>query len=128
MQSRTIQPAPVRSPSVVLAIILAAQLMAVVDASVVITALPSIHRSLGFSTAGLTWVQTAYMLPFGGLLLLGSRAGDILGRRRVFTAGLGLFTLASLMAGLAQSPAWLIAARAVQGASAAVAVPPHSPS
>ncbi len=123
MQSRTIQPAPVRSPSVVLAIILAAQLMAVVDASVVITALPSIHRSLGFSTAGLTWVQTAYMLPFGGLLLLGSRAGDILGRRRVFTAGLGLFTLASLMAGLAQSPAWLIAARAVQGASAAVAVP-----
>jgi EmrB/QacA subfamily drug resistance transporter len=108
---------------VVLAIVLAAQLMAVLDASVVITALPSIHRSLGFSAAGLSWVQTAYMLPFGGLLLLGARAGDILGRRRVFMVGLVVFTLASLMAGLAQSPGWLIAARAVQGAAAAVAVP-----
>ena len=97
--------------------------MAVVDASVVISALPSIHKSLGFSATGLSWVQNAYMLPFGGLLLLGARAGDILGRRRVFIAGLGLFTFASLLAGLAQSAEWLIAARALQGAAAAVAVP-----
>jgi EmrB/QacA subfamily drug resistance transporter len=113
----------VSSPTIVLAIILTAQLMAVVDASVVITALPSIHRSLGFSATGLSWVQNAYMLPFGGLLLLGARAGDILGRRRTFVAGLALFTFASLMAGLAQSAEWLIAARAVQGLAAAVAVP-----
>ncbi len=123
MTSSTLKPAPVRSPAMVLAIILAAQLMAVLDASVVITALPSIHEALGFSPTGLSWVQTAYMLPFGGLLLLGARAGDILGRRRVFLAGLALFTFASLMGGLAQSPGWLIAARAVQGAAAAVAVP-----
>jgi EmrB/QacA subfamily drug resistance transporter len=120
---QTLQPAPVRSHAVVLAIILAAQLMAVLDASVVITALPSIHRALGFTASGLSWVQTAYMLPFGGLLLLGARAGDVLGRRRVFIAGLSLFTLASLMGGLARSPEWLIAARAVQGMAAAVAVP-----
>jgi MFS family permease len=92
-----LKPAPVRSPAMVLALILAAQLMAVLDASVVITALPSIHRALGFSPTGLSWVQTAYMLPFGGLLLLGARAGDILGRRRVFLGGLAVFTLASLL-------------------------------
>jgi len=120
---RTPDPAPGRSPVIVLAIILAAQLMAVLDASVVITALPTIHRALGFSPSGLSWVQTAYMLPFGGLLLLGARAGDILGRRRVFVAGLSVFTLASLLGGLAQSPAWLIGARTLQGVAAAVAVP-----
>lgn len=123
MIPQTQELAPVRSPAIVLAIILAAQLMAVLDASVVITALPSIHKSLGFSPTGLSWVQTAYMLPFGGLLLLGARAGDILGRRRVFLAGLGVFTLASLLGGLAQSPSWLITARALQGVGAAVAVP-----
>jgi EmrB/QacA subfamily drug resistance transporter len=112
-----------RSATIVLAIILAAQLMAVLDASVVIAALPSIHRSLAFSPSGLSWVQNAYLLPFGGLLMLGARAGDILGRRRVFMGGLALFTLASLLGGLAQSPEWLIAARAIQGAAAAVAVP-----
>jgi EmrB/QacA subfamily drug resistance transporter len=123
MATQSLKPTPVRSPAVVLAIILAAQLMAVLDASVVISALPTIHRALGFSSVGLSWVQNAYMLPFGGLLLLGARAGDVLGRRRVFIAGLALFTVASLMGGLAQSPAWLIAARAVQGFAAAVAVP-----
>jgi EmrB/QacA subfamily drug resistance transporter len=123
MTSSSLEPAPVRSPALVLAIILAAQLMAVLDASVVISALPSIHKALGFSPTGLSWVQNAYMLPFGGLLLLGARAGDILGRRRVFIAGLALFTLASLMGGLAQTSQWLIAARAVQGIAAAIAVP-----
>jgi EmrB/QacA subfamily drug resistance transporter len=118
-------PPPTRDhrQTIVLAIILAAQLMAVLDASVVIAALPSIHRALHFNSSSLSWVQNAYMLPFGGLLLLGSRAGDILGRRRVFIAGLAVFTLASLMAGLAQNPTWLITARAIQGAAAAVAVP-----
>jgi EmrB/QacA subfamily drug resistance transporter len=106
-----------------MAIILAAQLMAALDASVVITALPSIHTALHFSPTGLSWVQNAYTLPFGGLLLLGARAGDLLGRRRVFVVGIALFTVASLFAGLAQSPGWLLAARAVQGVAAAVAVP-----
>jgi EmrB/QacA subfamily drug resistance transporter len=112
------------SPSrVVLALILAAQLMAVVDVSIVITALPKIHAALNFSSTGLSWVQNAYTLTFGGLLLLGARAGDLLGRRRVFMAGVAVFTLASLLGGLAQSPEWLLAARAVQGAAAAIAVP-----
>src|SRR3954468_825660 len=111
------------SPTLTLGIILACYLMIVLDVSVIITALPSIHTALDFSATGLTWVQSAYTLTFGGLLLLGARAGDLLGRRRVFVAGIGLFTLASLAAGLAQSEAWLLAARAVQGVGAAVAAP-----
>jgi EmrB/QacA subfamily drug resistance transporter len=111
------------NPSVVLAIILGSYLMIVLDGSIIITALPRIHRSLGFSRSGLSWVQNAYTLSFGGLLLLGARAGDIFGRRRVFVAGIGVFTLASLMAGLAQSVSWLLAARALQGVGAAVAAP-----
>jgi EmrB/QacA subfamily drug resistance transporter len=107
----------------VLGIILACYLMIIVDISVVITALPDIHRALDFSSTGLSWVQNAYALTFGGLLLLGARAGDILGRRRVFIAGIALFTVSSLVAGLAQSPAWLLAARAVQGIGAAIAAP-----
>ena len=79
--------------------------MIVLDASIVITALPEIHTDLGFSPTGLSWVQNAYTLTFGGLLLLGARAGDLLGRRRVFIAGLGLFIGASLLGGLAQSEA-----------------------
>jgi EmrB/QacA subfamily drug resistance transporter len=109
--------------SLILAIILACYLMIVLDMSVIITALPKIHTALHFSTAGLSWVQNAYTITFGGLLLLGARAGDILGRRRVFVAGIGLFTAASLTAGLAQSAGWLLAARAVQGIGAAVAAP-----
>ena len=97
--------------------------MIVLDASIVITALPAIEHDLGFSPTGLSWVQNAYALTFGGLLLLGARAGDLLGRRRVFMAGLGLFTAASLVGGLAQSEAWLLAARAVQGVGAAIAAP-----
>src|SRR3954462_7599599 len=112
------------SPStLVLAIILACQLMIVLDASIVITALPQIHTDLGFSATSLSWVQNGYILTFGGLLLLGARAGDLLGRRRVFMAGLSLFTAASLLGGLAQSEAWLLIARAVQGIGAAIAAP-----
>ena len=97
--------------------------MVVLDLSVIITALPKIHQALHFSAAGLSWVQSAYALTFGGLLLLGARAGDILGRRRVFVAGIGLFSVTSLLGGLAQSAEWLLAARALQGVAAAIAAP-----
>ena len=73
--------------------------MIILDTSIVITALPSIHRSLHFSATGLTWVQNAYTLTFGGLLLLGARAGDLLGRRRLFSFGIALFTAASIVGG-----------------------------
>jgi EmrB/QacA subfamily drug resistance transporter len=106
-----------------LAVILGSYLMIVLDVSIVINALPRIHHALGFSPTGLSWVQNAYTLTFGGLLLLGARAGDILGRRRMFVAGIALFSLASLAAGAAQSAAWLLAARGVQGVGAAVAAP-----
>jgi EmrB/QacA subfamily drug resistance transporter len=108
---------------VVLGIILATYLMIVLDATVVITALPSIHEGLHFSSAELSWVQSAYALTFGGLLLLGARAGDIIGRRTVFILGIGIFTFASFLGGLAQSPAELLVARAVQGAGGAIAAP-----
>ena len=107
----------------VLTIILASYLMIVLDISIVITALPQIKGALGFSAAGLSWVQNAYLLAFGGLLLLGARAGDLFGRRRMFIAGLALFTAASLAVGTAPSEGWLIAARAVQGAGAACLTP-----
>ncbi len=107
----------------VLAIILATYLMIVLDISVIIAALPRIHSSLHFSSTGLSWVQSAYTLTFGGLLLLGARAGDILGRRRMLIAGIALFTAASLAGGLAPSAAWLLGARAVQGVGAAIAAP-----
>ncbi len=110
-----------RSPE--LTLITACQLILVVDATIVNVALPSIQRSLHFSAAGLTWVVNAYTLAFGGLLLLGGRAGDILGHRRVFLAGVALFTLASLAGGFATSPEWLLAARAAQGSGAAFAGP-----
>jgi EmrB/QacA subfamily drug resistance transporter len=110
-------------PSLVLGVILATYLMIVLDASVVITALPSIREGLGFSAAGLSWVQSAYALTFGGLLLLGARAGDVWGRRRTFTWGIALFTAASLVGGLARSPGMLLTARAVQGVGAAIAAP-----
>src|SRR6185295_17548230 len=109
--------------TMVLGIVLACYLMVIVDISVIITALPDIHQGLHFSSTGLSWVQNAYTLTFGGLLLLGARAGDILGRRRVFIAGIALFTAASLAGGLAQSAEWLLIARAVQGVGAAIAAP-----
>jgi EmrB/QacA subfamily drug resistance transporter len=111
------------SPNLVLAMILACQLMFTLDTSVVVTALPKIRESLDFSGTGLSWVQNAYTLAFGGLLLLGARMGDIFGRRRVFTVGIGVFTAASLLAGLAPSATWLLVGRAAQGVAAAVAAP-----
>jgi EmrB/QacA subfamily drug resistance transporter len=106
-----------------LVVIAAAQLMVVLDASIVNVALPDIEKALGFSGTGLEWVVNAYTLTFGGLLLLGGRAGDILGRRRVFIAGIILFSVASLLGGFATSQAWLLAARAVQGVGGAVIAP-----
>jgi MFS family permease len=112
-----------RDRAVALALVLGAQLMIILDMTVVNVALPSIARDLHFSPTGLSWVLNAYTLPFGGLLLLGGRAGDILGRRRVFMAGLALFTVASLAGGLATSAGLLLAARVAQGAGGAVAIP-----
>lgn len=108
---------------VILAIIMASYLMIVIDISIVLTGLPRIKSALGFSTAGLTWIQNAYTLSFGGCLLLAARAGDILGRRRMFMLGLTIFTLASLAIGAAQSPGWMIAFRAVQGLGSAILAP-----
>jgi EmrB/QacA subfamily drug resistance transporter len=112
-----------RNPAAVLALIVVSYLMIVIDISIVITGLPKIRESLGLSPVHLSWVHNAYTLTFGGLLLLGARAGDLFGRRRMFIAGLSLFTSASLVIGLAPSAAWLLAARAVQGAGAAVLAP-----
>ena len=103
-----------------LVVIATAQLMVVLDATIVNVALPHIQQALGFSGSGLEWVVTAYALAFGGLLLLAGRAGDLLGRRRVFIGGLLVFSAASLAGGFATSQAWLLAARAVQGAGAAI--------
>jgi MFS family permease len=108
---------------VVLAIILAGYLLVLIDVSILMAALPSIRADLGFTDTSLSWAQNAYTLTFGGLLLLGARAGDLLGRRRTFMLGIGLFTAASLAVGLAQSPAWMIAARAMQGIGAATLAP-----
>src|SRR5262245_7506265 len=97
--------------------------LGVPDATIVNIALPHIQVALQFSTTDLTWVVSAYTLTFGGLLLLGGRAGDILGRRRVFMTGILLFTFASLLGGLAQEPWQLFAARALQGVDGAIASP-----
>lgn len=110
-------------PGIALTVIAACQLMVVLDATIVNIALPHIQEALSFSTTDLTWVVSAYTLTFGGLLLLGARAGDILGRRRVFMTGILLFTLASLLGGLAQEPWQLLAARALQGVGGAIASP-----
>ena len=106
-----------------LLVIATAQLMVVLDGTIVNVALPHIQLALGFSGTGLEWVVNAYAITFGGLLLLGGRAGDILGRRRVFVAGLLLFSAASLLGGFATSQWWLLTARAVQGAGGAVIAP-----
>ncbi len=106
-----------------LALLCGAFFMVLLDGTIVLVALPSIGADLGFSEQGLQWVLSAYALTFGGLLLLGGRAADLLGRRRVFIAGVLLFTAASLMCGLAWSPAALLAARVVQGVGAAIMTP-----
>ncbi len=106
-----------------LVVIATAQLMVVLDATIVNVALPHIQTALGFSGSGLEWVVNAYALTFGGLLLLGGRAGDILGRRRVFIAGIILFSVASLLGGFATTQAWLLGARALQGVGGAIVAP-----
>ena len=116
-------PAPTRRTGAGIAVVLVAQLMLVLDGTVVNVGLPSMDSALGFTPASLSWVVNAYTLTFGGLLLLGGRLGDAFGRRRVFNLGIAIFTISSLVGGLAQSPEWLIAARAVQGIGAALAAP-----
>src|SRR5438067_7474016 len=106
-----------------LALLSVVQFMVVLDIAIVNVALPSIQVDLGFSEQNLQWVISAYALVFGGFLLLGGRAADLLGRRRLFLVGIVLFTVASLLAGLAWSEASLISARALQGLGAAVITP-----
>ncbi|MCX4819947.1 MFS transporter [Streptomyces sp. NBC_01142] len=108
---------------IALLVIASCQLMVVLDITIVNIALPHIQTSLDFSTTSLSWVVNAYTLTFGGLLLLGGRAGDILGRRRVFVFGVLLFALASLLGGLSQDSGQLLAARALQGVGGAIASP-----
>src|ERR687890_1030387 len=106
-----------------LLLVCAAQLMIVLDGTIVNVALPTIQSSLGFSEVSLSWVVNAYLLTFGGFLLLGGRAGVLFGRRRVFAFGLALFTFASLLCGLAGSQGLLVAARALQGVGGAIIAP-----
>lgn len=116
-------PRRVARSTIALAVILTCQLMLVLDGTVVNIALPKIQEVLHFSASNLSWVLNAYMLAFGGLLLLGGRAGDMFGRRRLFIVGIAVFTIASLLGGFATSGAWLVASRATQGIGAALAAP-----
>jgi len=112
-----------RRPGLILGVVLISQLMVVLDATIVNIALPDIKAAMHFSPTGLSWVINAYTLAFGGLLLLGARAGDILGRRRVFLTGVALFTAASLIGGLAGNATELLIARGLQGVGGALAAP-----
>jgi EmrB/QacA subfamily drug resistance transporter len=114
---------PPRGKGAALALLATTQFVVILDASIVNVALPSIGTALEFSQENLSWVVNAYTLTFGGFLLLGGRLADLLGRRRMFTIGLVLFSVASLLGGLAQSDLWLIAARAAQGLGAALISP-----
>ncbi|MEK8109504.1 MFS transporter [Micromonospora sp. M12] len=105
-----------------LLVLCAGSLMIILDGSVVAVALPAVQRDLGFTAAGLAWVVNAYLVAFGGLLLLAGRLGDLLGRRRVFLAGIALFTVASLACAVATGPALLVAARFGQGVGGALAM------
>jgi EmrB/QacA subfamily drug resistance transporter len=116
-------PNAARAKNFALALLAMTQFVVVIDASIVNIALPSIGRALHFRQDDLTWVVNAYTLTFGGFLLLGGRLADLMGRRRMFMLGLVVFSLASLVGGLAQSEAWLIVARAVQGLGAAIVSP-----
>src|SRR3712207_1397792 len=110
-----------RSRWTALVVLCAGMLMVILDQTIVNVALPSIQDDLGFSQSGLAWVVNAYLIAFGGLLLLSGRLGDLIGRKRVFMAGLAVFTFASLLCGLAESQAMLIGARFLQGAGGAMA-------
>src|SRR5919112_6881281 len=112
-----------RRQRLALALLCTVQFMVVLDVAIVNVALPSIQRDLGFSQENLQWVISAYALLFGGFLLLGGRAADLLGRRRVFRVGLLVFTVASLLSGLAWSDGALIASRALQGLGSAIISP-----
>ena len=112
-----------RAKSLALALLAMTQFVIVIDASIVNIALPSIGRALSFSQTDLSWVVNAYTLTFGGFLLLGGRLADLMGRRRMFMLGLVVFSVGSLAGGFAQSEAWLIAARAVQGLGGAIVSP-----
>ena len=112
-----------RKPWTIFALMIAAQIMVILDVSVVNVALPSISRGLHLSAADYQWTISAYVLLSGGLLLLGGRIADLLDRRRAFLAGVGLFTAASLASALAQAPWMLIVSRAAQGAGAALLTP-----
>jgi EmrB/QacA subfamily drug resistance transporter len=109
-----------RSRWLALVVLCAGMLMIVLDATIVNVALPSIQRDLGFSQASLAWVVNAYLIPFGGLLLLAGRVGDLVGRKRIFMTGLAVFTAASLLCGLAGNQGMLILARLIQGAGGAM--------
>jgi EmrB/QacA subfamily drug resistance transporter len=110
-------------PNLALMVIAAAQLMVVLDATIVNIALPHIKTALHFSPTGLSWVLNSYTLVFGGLLLLGGRAGDLFGRRRMFMIGILIFSVASLAGGFAWDEGWLLAMRALQGVGGAIASP-----
>ena len=110
-----------RSRWIALYVLCVGMLMIVLDGTVVNVALPSIQADLGFSQSSLAWVVNAYLIAFGGLLLLAGRLGDLIGRRRVFLTGLAVFTIASLLCGVAQTQAMLIGARFVQGIGGAMA-------
>src|SRR5260370_14212175 len=98
--------------------------MVVLDGTIVNVALPHVQNALHFSNSNLAWILNAYALVFGGLLLLGGRSGDLLGRRRIFITGILVFAAASLLGGFATDQAWLLSARALQGVGAAMAAPP----
>lgn len=124
MSSSTVSPAsaPERNPVrrtysrwASLVVLCAGTLMTILDGNIVTVAMPAIQRELGFSAAGLAWVVNAYLIPLGGLLLLVGRLGDLVGRKRMFTAGLAVFTAASVLCGVATSQEVLVVARALQG-------------
>src|SRR3954471_12903519 len=110
-------------PNLALAVIASAQLMVVLDATTVNIALPHMQRALHFTNTNLAWVLNSYTLVFGGLLLLGGRAGDLFGRRRMFMTGVLIFAFASLAGGFAWDKGWLLAMRALQGVGGAIASP-----
>ncbi|MFC8233012.1 MFS transporter [Streptomyces sp. NPDC057284] len=112
---------PTRSRHLALGVIATGMLMIILDGSIVTVAMPAIQNDLGFTPAGLSWVVNAYLIAFGSLLMLAGRLGDLLGRKRMFLAGTAVFTVASLLAGLATTPALLIAARFLQGIGGAMA-------
>jgi MFS family permease len=122
-ENETLETKSSASPGAVLTIVLLSYLIIVLDISIVITGLPEIRQTLGFSPIGLSCVQNAYLLCFGGFLLLAARTGDIPGRKRMLLLGLSLFTASSFAIGIAQTPVWLIGARAMEGIGAAILAP-----